>query len=71
MIKEVLKQLINVRHVVNHISRVIIKLEIIPIYLLHIEVHKTCNLNLRLTKRVLATFHNLGGNDSHLTMQKI
>ena len=30
-----------------------------------------CNINLKLTKNVLVTFHNLRGYDSHLIMQKI
>ena len=35
------------------------------------SAHETCNLNLRLTKRAFAIFHNLGGNDSHLILQEI
>ena len=32
--------------------------------------HWDCNINLRLTKRVPVTFHNLRGYDSHLIFRK-
>ena len=31
----------------------------------------SCNINLKLTKKVPVAFHNLKGYDSHLTMQEI
>ena len=33
--------------------------------------HWSCNINRKLTKKVLAIFHNLRGYDSHLIMQEI
>ena len=33
--------------------------------------HCSCNINLKLTKKVPVIFHNLKGYDSHLIMQKI
>ena len=33
--------------------------------------HSSCNINLKLTKKVPVIFHNLKGYDSHLIMQKI
>ena len=35
------------------------------------SAHWSCNINLKLTKKVLAIFHNLRGYGSHLIMQKI
>ena len=35
------------------------------------SVHSNCNINLRLTKKVLVIFHNLRGYGSHLIMQEI
>ena len=35
------------------------------------SVHLNCNINLKLTKKVLVIFHNLRGYDSHLIMQEI
>ena len=33
--------------------------------------HWSCNINLKLTKKVSVIFHNLKGYDSHLIMQEI
>jgi hypothetical protein len=33
--------------------------------------HQSCNLNLRLTKKIPVVFHNLRGYDSHLIMEEI
>ena len=35
------------------------------------SVHWSCNVNLKLTKKVLVIFHNLRGYDGHLIMQEI
>ena len=35
------------------------------------SAHWSCNIILKLTKKVPVTFHNLRGYDSHLIMQKI
>ena len=35
------------------------------------SAHWDCNINLKLTKNVLVTFHNSRGYDSHLIMQEI
>ena len=35
------------------------------------SAHWSCNINLKLTKKVPAIFHNLKGYDSHLIMQEI
>ena len=35
------------------------------------SAHWSCNINLKLTKKVPLTFHNLKGYDSHLIMQEI
>ena len=35
------------------------------------SAHWSCNINLKLTKKVLVTFHNLKDYNSHLIMQKI
>lgn len=33
--------------------------------------HKNCNINLRWTKKIPVTFHNLRGYDSHMILQEI
>ena len=38
---------------------------------LEASVHKYCNINLRLTKKISVIFHNLRGYVSHLIMQEI
>ena len=35
------------------------------------SAHRSCNINPKLTKKVLVMFHDLRGYDSHLIMQKI
>ena len=35
------------------------------------SAHWSCNINLRLTKKIPIKFHNLRGYDSHLIMQEI
>ena len=35
------------------------------------SAHWNCNINLRLTKKILVIFHNLRGYDSYLIMQEI
>ena len=35
------------------------------------SVHWSCNINLKLTKKIPVIFHNLKGYDSHLIMQEI
>ena len=35
------------------------------------SAHWSCNLNLKLTKKVSVIFHNWRGYDSHLIMQEI
>ena len=35
------------------------------------SAHWSCNINLKLTKKVPVIFHNLKGYDSHLIMQEI
>ena len=35
------------------------------------SAHWSCNINLKLTKKVPVIFHNLRGYDSHLIMQEI
>ena len=34
------------------------------------STHWSCNVNLKLTKKILVIFHNLRGYDSHLFMQE-
>ena len=35
------------------------------------SVHQECNLNLSLSKKILAVFHNLQNYDSHLISQEV
>ena len=35
------------------------------------STHRSCNINLKLTKHALVLLHNLRGHDSHLVMQEI
>ena len=35
------------------------------------SAHRSCNVNLKLTKKVPVTFHNLKGYDSNMIIQEI
>ena len=58
--KKALNQVSSAGHAVDCLLRKIISF-----------AHKNCNINLRWTKKILVTFHNVRGYDSHMILQEI